>query len=84
MWVLFLTGDFYFFVREIIERPTWDLHVRVTWVWRENGTYIKQPLLKYSGALPVESAFSEPVSLQSGYDTTCFSPEGYSFLKDTS
>lgn len=80
----FLMGDFYSYAREVIERPAWDLHLGVTWVWRESGTYITQPIMKYSGAPQVQRGLSEPVSLQSGHDTICFVPEGDRFLMTVS
>lgn len=78
--VLFLTGGFYF-AKEEIERLVWDWHPGATCVWRENGTCLKQPVLKHSGTPQIPCGFSEPVSPRSGCDTIGFSPEGGRFLK---
>lgn len=58
-----------------------DLHLGVsTWVWRENDIDNKHPISKYLEALEGQCGFSEPVFLESGRDTTCFSPEGGSLF----
>ena len=46
--VLSLMCGFYFFTREIIERPDWGLHLQATWVQSKNT---KQFILRHSEAL---------------------------------
>ena len=80
-WVLFLIGGFYFFAREIIERPAWDLHlyspgygVRVTHTLNNLFSNI-QRLCRYS----VDFLSRSPCSLAMAQDASA--QKAGSFLK---